>query len=101
MLSENRLHEPPGEGSCLRQCPTPPGDARALITHNIAVGTCLQRQREFYHKCHRCLYRGKPANYVAERQEVNGVIAAREEDGEERASRAGERASMPEVAVQL
>ena len=50
----------------LRQCPTLSGDSRSLITHRIEVGLCARRQRENYHKCHRCQYRGKPADYVAE-----------------------------------
>jgi hypothetical protein len=31
--------------------------------HCIDVATCMRRQREFYHKCHRCLYRGQPATF--------------------------------------
>ena len=48
----------------VRQCPSIGGDARMLITHAIDVTTCMTRQREFYHKCPRCLYRGKPASFV-------------------------------------
>jgi hypothetical protein len=50
-----------------RQCPTTVGDHRPLIAQNIAIEVCQGRQREMYHKCHRCLYRGKPAAFVAER----------------------------------
>lgn len=50
----------------MRQCPTLEGDARALITHTISVDLCMSRQRCHYHKCHRCLYRGKPASHVVE-----------------------------------
>ena len=49
----------------LRRCPSPSGYALPLIIQAIRPELCLQRQREFYHKCHRCLYRGKPADFVA------------------------------------
>jgi hypothetical protein len=48
----------------MRHCPTLPGDERPLIAHSIVTGVCQQRQREFYHKCHRCVYAGKPADFV-------------------------------------
>ena len=47
----------------MRHCPTLDGDDRPLIAHTIGAGLCLSRQRTFYHKCHRCLYRGKPADF--------------------------------------
>lgn len=53
-------------GPALRQCPTVPGKTESLITHAIRSGPCLQRQREHYHKCHRCVYRGKAADFVHE-----------------------------------
>jgi hypothetical protein len=43
-----------------------------LITHLIGVDVCMARQRGFYHKCHRCLYRGKPANW--EPATTNGTL---------------------------
>ena len=49
----------------MRQCPTPEGDGRPLIAHVIEPCSCLARQRELYHKCHRCIYRGKSAEWVA------------------------------------
>ena len=63
-MSEPRK-EPVTE-NCMRNCPTMHGDSRSLITHSIAVDACLKRQRDFYHKCFRCAYRGKPAGYVPE-----------------------------------
>ncbi len=59
-----------------RSCPTLAASERALITHSIAVPLCQSRQREFYHKCHRCVFRGQPADYVFEPAEVasNGVL---------------------------
>lgn len=48
----------------MRQCPTLEGESRPLIAHRIEASSCLARQRELYHKCHRCVYRGKPATYV-------------------------------------
>jgi len=50
----------------LRDCPTLPEDGQALIRHRIAVPLCMRRQREQYHKCHRCVYRGQPADFVPE-----------------------------------
>ena len=47
----------------LRPCPSTPGYSLPLIVQAIEPKQCLQRQREFYHKCHRCLFRGKPADY--------------------------------------
>lgn len=47
----------------VRQCPTLPQVERPLIAHTIGKNLCLSRQREFYHKCHRCLYRGKGADF--------------------------------------
>jgi hypothetical protein len=34
-----------------------------LITHRIGADVCLARQRTFFHKCHRCVYRGQPADW--------------------------------------
>ena len=50
----------------MRLCPTVEGNATPLITHLIGVDVCLARQRGFYHKCHRCMYRGKPADWEPE-----------------------------------
>ena len=50
----------------MRQCPTLEGESRPLIAHRIEACLCLARQRELYHKCHRCVYRGKAAGYVHE-----------------------------------
>jgi hypothetical protein len=47
----------------MRQCPTPVGDHHQLIAHWIPPSLCLARQRDYYHKCHRCQYRGKPAQF--------------------------------------
>ena len=35
-----------------------------MITHSITSCQCVERQNDFYHKCHRCLFRGKPADFV-------------------------------------
>lgn len=47
----------------MRLCPTVEGPASPLITHLIGVDVCMSRQRAFYHKCHRCQFRGKAANW--------------------------------------
>ena len=49
--------------SCNRLCPSVEGSASPLITHRIGVDVCMARQRTFFHKCHRCVYRGQPANW--------------------------------------
>ncbi len=65
----------PNAAPTSRQCPTQPGDVRPLITHVIEKGLCAERQREFYHRCHRCLYRGKALDYLApeELEQRNGT----------------------------
>lgn len=50
----------------MRQCPTPEGEYHPLIAHRITSALCLARQRDFYHKCHRCRYRGQPAGLCLE-----------------------------------
>ena len=50
----------------LRRCPTTGGYEPPLIIQAIRPDVCMQRQREFYHKCHRCLFRGKPADFRPE-----------------------------------
>jgi len=45
----------------LRECPTPSGDSRNLITHKVSLEMCQARQAAGYHKCFRCKWRGKPA----------------------------------------
>jgi hypothetical protein len=50
----------------MRTCPTVQGSPSPLITHRIGVDVCLARQRTFFHKCHRCVYRGKPADWKAD-----------------------------------
>ena len=62
-----------------RQCPSFAGNTRMLITHRIGAEVCMQRQRENYHKCHRCVLRGKPADFAAEdlpasSRDTNGVV---------------------------
>ena len=51
----------------MRDCPTPGGSAPPpLITHRIGEEVCLLRQRTFFHKCHRCIYRGHAADWEPE-----------------------------------
>lgn len=57
----------------MRQCPTLPGADRPLIAHTIGCGLCMARQRDFYHKCHRCVYRAQPADFVFEPEHKNGT----------------------------
>ena len=58
----------------MRQCPTLEGEGTPLITHMIVVDDCLSRQRGFYHKCHRCVYRGKPVGYEAPAEKLPAAI---------------------------
>jgi hypothetical protein len=50
----------------MRTCPSVEGSASPLITHRIGVDVCMARQRTFFHKCHRCIYRGQPASWEPE-----------------------------------
>ena len=50
----------------MRLCPSVEGSASPLITHRIGVDVCFARQRTFFHKCHRCIYRGQAANWEPE-----------------------------------
>lgn len=47
----------------MRLCPSVEGSASPLITHRIGVDVCMARQRTFFHKCHRCIYRGQAADW--------------------------------------
>jgi len=43
-------------GNGMLRCPTrPEGQPKALISHLITRDLCLQRQREFFHKCPTCV----------------------------------------------
>ena len=61
----------------MRQCPTLRGDERPLITHSIASCLCMERQRDFYHKCHRCEFGGKAADFtLPSTNGTNGAISS-------------------------
>ncbi|MHC4515101.1 MAG: hypothetical protein ACYTGW_10795 [Planctomycetota bacterium] len=64
----------------MRQCPTPEGGPgnRPLIAHQITGGACAERQQEHYHKCHRCVFRGKGVEFVPTNNnpERNGGVMA-------------------------
>ena len=47
-----------------RLCPTRSNGAHTLIAHWITPDTCLARQRQGYHKCFACAYRGLAAGAV-------------------------------------
>lgn len=50
----------------MRQCPSVEGTASPLITHRIGSDVCMARQSTFFHKCHRCIYRGQAATWEPE-----------------------------------
>lgn len=50
----------------MRLCPTVEGSPSPLITHRIGSGVCQARQGTNFHKCHRCIYRGKPADWESD-----------------------------------
>lgn len=50
----------------MRLCPSVEGSASPLITHRISTDVCTARQGAFFHKCHRCIYRGQPASWEPE-----------------------------------
>jgi hypothetical protein len=54
---------PPQPKVTMRTCPSAEGSASPLITHRIGVDVCLARQDAQFHKCHRCIYRGKAASW--------------------------------------
>ena len=70
----------------MRDCPTVEGSSIPLIIHRIGAADCLARQGCNYHKCHRCLYRGKAATWQPE-------------GGPRRGEAAGSRALTGERAV--
>ena len=55
----------------MRHCPSTAGSAPPpLITHRIGVEVCLVRHRTFFHKCHRCIFRGQAATWEPEETPV-------------------------------
>jgi hypothetical protein len=66
----------------MRTCPSVEGSATPLITHRIGVDVCMARQRTFFHKCHRCVYRGQPANWEPETPLAMLNVHAAEEPGD-------------------
>lgn len=79
----------------LRLCPTVEGNSAPLITHMIGVDTCLARQRAFYHKCHRCQYRGQSATFEAPLPKLDGAEAAVEVGANGAVSHATKGAAIP------
>ncbi len=68
----------------MRLCPTVDGTHSPLITHQIGVDVCQTRQHAFFHKCHRCIYRGQAANWEPEAAPLamDNIHAAEEPTGE-------------------
>lgn len=75
----------------MRDCPTVQASSIPLIIHRIAVDECMSRQTCNYHKCHRCVYRGKATNWEPE----GGDLLPRVQ-----APRTGERA-VPSKTVEV
>lgn len=46
----------PNTPAGMRQCPTRADGTHALFAHVIALPTCQERQRGFYHKCPSCSF---------------------------------------------
>jgi len=57
----------------MRDCPTTQGSSMPLIIHRITAEDCSSRQECHYHKCHRCIYRGKAASWEPEGNPVQAV----------------------------
>ncbi|MBL8737083.1 MAG: hypothetical protein JNL12_11690 [Planctomycetes bacterium] len=55
----------------MRLCPTVEGSAAPLITHRISTDVCQTRQCANFHKCHRCIYRGKAASWEPEHPPIS------------------------------
>jgi hypothetical protein len=47
----------------MRDCPTVDGSSIPLILHRVSAADCVERQQCNYHKCHRCIYRGKAVDW--------------------------------------
>ncbi|MFO1076629.1 MAG: hypothetical protein U1E73_02765 [Planctomycetota bacterium] len=47
----------------MRQCPTFGDGPAPLIQHRIDANVCQARQGAFFHKCHRCIYRGQAVDW--------------------------------------
>lgn len=75
----------------MRDCPTVQASSIPLIVHRIAVDECMSRQSCNYHKCHRCVFRGKAAGWQPE----GGEAVLRSP-----ASRTGER-EVPSKTVEV
>ena len=52
----------------MRLCPSVDGAAAPLIIHRIGADVCLSRQACHFHKCHRCIYRGKASDWRPEEE---------------------------------
>lgn len=50
----------------MRDCPTVHSPSMPLIVHRISAQDCMSRQSCHYHKCHRCVFRGKAADWQPE-----------------------------------
>ena len=50
----------------MRDCPTVEGSSIPLILHRVTSGDCMARQECNYHKCHRCVFRGKAVDWEPE-----------------------------------
>lgn len=91
MDAHNQSSPTAASETCARQCPSVGGEPGSLITHVISPSKCLERQRGFYHKCHRCDYRGKPADFRLEAlpapsangTSLNGATISRRADRED------------------
>lgn len=75
----------------MRDCPTIEAPTVPLIVHRIAVDECMSRQSCNYHKCHRCVFRGKAAGWQPEGNDSLPRVAS---------SRTGERA-VPSKTVEV
>lgn len=53
------MAKPPEDNK--RECPTRTDGGDALICHLIDPGTCQERQRRHYHKCHTCAWQNATA----------------------------------------
>ncbi len=55
----------------MRDCPTVHSTSMPLIIHRISAQDCMSRQSCHYHKCHRCMFRGKAAEWQPEEPAVS------------------------------
>jgi len=64
----------PNTPAGMRQCPTRADGTHALFAHVIALSTCQERQRGFYHKCPSCSFYNPRVRSESAAKGLNGHV---------------------------